>query len=612
MPKSTAVVNPNLGLYLDRPAIAIPPGGLQDGMNFRVQQGKLNNLNLGWSNFSTFILNGAVTLIATFHLRTGTDVLIFGTPTDLYKYSTSGGGSVVYITPIYNSTGTTASASGTAVTGFAGGGAPAWNTGSPTNVRAGDEINFTGAAVTDPAATWFKILSVNSDTSLTLTSSAGSIAAHTYTIRNKFQGTAANIWTYDVFVNAQPSSEDRIYLTNGVDPVIMWNGITAQVTVLNINSQRIICQTLVVYKNMLILGNIIQSGVLKPTDMMSSDPGSPEVFNSGLAGQFKVSGLTAPITLLTRIGDYLTIYFKNNIIVANFVGDPLIFIFRNSDAGKGSASVRGVAQYPSHHDFIGADTMYRFDGANVNPINNHVWREAIRISDPVRNTQIFNHLDEARGDYIWAFPLNSDPNAGTVTAPPTTAFVEHYLEQVPQGSPMPYSKRSFPFTAEGTFQRQTTLTWDQLTNAWNTYNFKWNDQFFTASFPLSLVGDANGIVWILNGAQDAGGIALSSFVTFGRRAVIDGNNRGLVTRVVPFAATFSSPLTVTASFADFAMGSPTITQTATFAQNTIEGSYFAPIYRVGRYVAVTFSTTGLNAPYEISGYDVNVMPGGLR
>lgn len=606
MPKSTAIVNPNLGLYLDRPPIALPEGALQDGMNFRVQQGRLNNLNLGWAAFAPFTLNGAVTLIATFHLRTGTDVLIFGTPTDLYKYSTSGGGTVAYITPIY-ATGT-ASASGTAVTGIGS----LWNTGSPTNVMAGDEINFTGNNVTNPGATWFKILSVNSDTSLTLTSSAGVIGAHTYTIRQKFAGTAANAWTYDVFVNAQPASEDRIYMTNGVDPVIRWNGSDAQVTVLNINSQSIIAQTLVVYKNMLVLGNITQSGTLKPTDLMSSDPGSPEVFNSGLAGQFKVSGTTDSITRLARIGDYLVIYFKSNIIIANFVGDPLIFIFRNSDAGKGTSSVRGIAQYPSHHEFIGPDTLYTFDGANVNPISNHVWREAIRTSDPVRNTQIFTHLDEARGDYIWAFPLNTDPGAGTTIAPSVIAYVEHYLEKVPQGAERPHSRRAFPFTSEGTYLRQTTLTWDQLTNAWNTYNFKWNDQFFAASFPLSLVGDANGKVWILNEAQDANGMALPSFVKFGRRALIDGMNRALLTRVYPFNAQYSNPLQVTANLADFAHGPATIITTINYDQSMPEGLYFASVFRAGRYVDIQFGSAGPNQPYELAGFDLGVSPGGTR
>ena len=71
MPKSTAVVNPNLGLYLDRAPIALNPQMLQDGMNFRVKQGKLQNLNLGWSRFGTFQLNGPTMMIADFKLRSG-------------------------------------------------------------------------------------------------------------------------------------------------------------------------------------------------------------------------------------------------------------------------------------------------------------------------------------------------------------------------------------------------------------------------------------------------------------------------------------------------------------------------------------------------------------
>lgn len=606
MPKSTATINPNLGLYLDRPPIAIPQGGLQDGMNFRVQQGKLNNLNLGWSSFAPFTLNGSITLIASLHLRSGTDILIFGTGTDLYKYSTASGGSVTYITPIYN-TGT-ASTSGTAVTGIG----TAWNTGSPKNVRVGDEISFGSNAVVSPSSTWYKVLTVNNDLSLTLTTSAGVIGAGAYTIRHKFQATAANPWQYDVFVNAQPASEDRIYFTNGVDPVVRWNGTDAQVTVLNINSQSIVCQTLVVYKNMLIIANVTQSGTIKPTDLLNSDAGFPEVFNAGLAAQFKVSGTTDQIVKLLKLGDYLVIYFKTNIVLSNFVGSPLIFVFRNSDSGKGVASPRAIAQYPNYHEFLGADTLYSFDGASARPVSNHVWREVIRTEDPARISMVFTLLDEARGDYIWSVPLTSDAGVGTITSPPEVAYVEHYLEKVPQGSERPHSKRFFPFTSSGSYMRQTTLTWDQLTNAWSTYNFKWNDQFFAASFPFSIVGDANGKVWILNGSQDANGVALNSFVKFGRRAVIDGMNRGIVTRVYPFATRFSTPLNVTANLMDFAQGPATIITTVSYDQTLVEGLFFSSIFRAGRYVDVQFGTSGPAQPYEIAGYDLAVQPGGLR
>lgn len=615
MPKSTAVINPNLGLYIDRPPIAVPPGGLQDGLNFRIQEGRLNNLNLGWSAFGPFTLNGAVTLIATIHLAAGSDILIFGTPKDLYKYSTSGGGTVTYLTPAYT-TGT-ASASGTAVTGIG----TLWNTGAGAfvNAKAGDEISFTSGQVS-PSATWFTIQTVNSDTSITLTATAGSIGAGAYTIRQKFTGTAATPWTYDVFVNAQPSATNRIYLTNGVDPVIEWDGVAVTVTRLNLNSQAIVCQTLTVYKNTLWLGNVIQSGTLKPTDLLSSDVGSPEVFNSGLASQFKVSGLTDRIVRLARLGDYLVIYLQKIVILASYVGSPLVVTFRVVADAKGCVSTRGVALYPSYHEFVGQDNLYLFDGSNVRPMSNHVWREVIRTEDPVRAGLVFTILDESRGDYIWSVPLTSDTGAGTITSPPSVAFVEHYLETLNEagfqllGSTRPHSKRAFPFTSAGNYLQQNIITWDQLTNAWQTYNFKWNDQFFAAQFPLTIVGDAAGKVWILNGSQDANGAALpgGSFVTFGRRAVIDGKNRGVVTRVYPYLTRFASALNVTAGLADFAMGTPSISQTVIYDQTLPEGLYFAPIYRAGRYLDLTLGTTLAGRPWEVSGYDIEVKPGGLR
>lgn len=201
MPKSTAVVKPNLGLYLDRPAIALPPGALQDGLNFRIKLGNLNNLNLGWALWNSVQLNGPCTLLVNFTNSAGASVLILGTPTDLYRFDT-GQKRVFYISPTYT-TGT-ASASGTAVTGNS----TAWNT-TPAgdtwaNAKAGDQISW--ATGNDPQAQWYTIQTVNSATSITLTSSAGSIGLSAYAIRRRFTGEEfVNPWQSDYFINAAPS-----------------------------------------------------------------------------------------------------------------------------------------------------------------------------------------------------------------------------------------------------------------------------------------------------------------------------------------------------------------------------------------------------------------------
>ena len=91
--KSNAVVRPNKGLFLDRAALNVPNGGLSAGENFRIQNGALSNLNLGWVKFpddaSGIVLSASTrsgitaspcTLVGNFLLRSGSQKLLFGTP----------------------------------------------------------------------------------------------------------------------------------------------------------------------------------------------------------------------------------------------------------------------------------------------------------------------------------------------------------------------------------------------------------------------------------------------------------------------------------------------------------------------------------------------------
>lgn len=597
---ASSVVNPNLGLYLDRPPIALTGRMLQDGYNFRVQNGKLSNLNLGWTRFGSFTLNGSVLLIFDFLRRDGTDILVFGTKTDLYKYNTGGGGSVSYITPIY-ATGT-ASVSGTAVTGI--------GTDWDPNVKAGDEISFGSANRVDPTATWFTILTRNTDTSLTLTSSAGVIGAGVYTIRKKFTGAEIDTWIPEVFVNAQPANADELWLTNGVDDIVKWDGVTSQVVAQTAFGFQ--AKTLSVYQNMMIFGNLIQGGTAKPTDIINSDVGQPGVVSGGLSEQFKVHGGVDEIEVLEPLGDGLAIYSKATVTVAQFVGDPLVFVFRNAITGTGAISRRAVANFGNYHEFLGRGSQFIFDGATVKEIGKQAFREALRAQDPVRTRDIYHHFDEENGDLVWSIPATTDPGAGTAASAPARAFVEHWLEEVGPNIPNPVSLRAFPFTATGYYARTSGLTWADLTGLWSTLNFRWNDQFFFASFPLNMAGDTSGKLYTFGTSQNADGAALASYVRFGRKAISDGRMRGMVRRVYPFVTAFSTTLDVTTRLTDNAMGPITITQTDSFDQTLPEGGHFVSPFRRGRFVENQFGTAGPGQPWELSGYDMDLTSGGKR
>lgn len=599
--KSTAVLLPNLGLYYDRSRLALNARMLSDGLNFRVKEGRLSNLNMGWSRFGSFVLNGPVTMIRNFLKRDATEQLVFATLTDIYKYVNDS--TVVYLTPRYQ-TGTVARTGNTV-------------TGTGTNfttagIKIGDEIHFGAIDFTNPSGSWDTITNVGGTTTLTTTGSGTVVALTTFTIRKKFTGHIADIWQNAIFVNASPSNSDELWITNGVDSIVRWNGTDTQVEVMS--ALGFTAKALAVYSNMMIFLNLVQSGTAKPTDMINSNPGEPQNVSSGLSEQFKVHGNVDAILRAEVIGDNLAIYSYSSegaITLAQFVGDPLVFAFRQVTKGVGPVGGRAIANFGNYHEIIATDGQYFFDGATVKMIGKHVWREILRQQDPSRISFSYSHFDEENGDLIWVIPLTSDPNAAT-TGGPASAFTEHYIEEPGSNLPSPYSKRSFPFTTTGYFRRQTGLTWDQLTSTWDTYNFRWNDRFFFSAFPLNLGGSDVGKIYTINTSQNADGVALNSFVRFGRRAVSDGRMRGLLTRVYPFAQTLGNLVNVTIRMSDSADGEPIITDTQSFDQLQPEGGHFTVHYRRGRFYEVEFGSPGPSAPWELSGYDTDIRRGGKR
>lgn len=599
-----SIINPGLGLYLGQAPLATPERALQDGLNFRIKQGKMTNRNLGWTRFSeNWALNGPVVLIDNFFPRGATEHLLFASPTDIYRYN-SVLDEVVFLTPrVENGT---ASASGTTVTGTG----TTWQT---DGVKPGDEIHFGTAGQTDPTVTWFIIATVDSETQLTLTEDAGVIADGPYTIRRLFTGQVDNLWSFDTFVNDGATGDDLWLATNGVDDVVSWDGAADQVTLHP--ELGFVAQVITVYFNMAIYGNVAVGGDDFPTSIINSDPGFP--LNAGstggpLSGQFQVHDGTDGIENLIPLGENLVIYSSRHVTLSQFVGnEDLVFIFRQAIEGIGALGHNAIADFGDFHTFISADGQYEFDGVTVNETSSHVWRDVIRQTDPLRRFRIYGHFDEENGDLIWSVPLTTDDGSGTVDAPPEFAFPEHYLEDVPPGFDPPYSKRFFPFLVTGYFERAEGLRWQDLTQEWQETNFSWNDQFFAAAFPQNLGGDENGIIWLLNENQTAGGTLLNSFVRFGRVALGTGRERGLLARVYPFAELASSgDLIVRVRISDHAAGPSDLAAEILFDQDLIEGGHFVSPFVAGRYMELEFGSSG--NVWTLQGYDIDVRQGGMR
>lgn len=592
MAKSSAVVSPNMGLYLGRPHLSLHPKMLQDGHNFRIRLGKLNNLNLGWTRFSDFTLNGPVMHLESIALRSGVEHLLMATLKDVYKYDLNTD-SIAFLTPRYV-TGT-ASASGTAVTGVG----TTWS----TNAKAGDFIHFGSNSQTDPNAVWYEIANVGGNTSITLTSSAGTIANGNYTIRKVFTGDINDLWQTAMFYNA-PGNADEWWITNGQDAIMRWNGTNTQLEIL---SMGFTAKTLAVYANSMIFLNLVQSGEIKPADMINSQPGDPKDVAGAASDQYKVHGFSGEVYKALPIGDLLAIYSKNNVTVAQFVGGDLGYVFRQVVSGTGALGPRAIADFGDYHQFVSVDGLYVFDGATIHEVGAHVWRDVLRSQRPSAVKRAFHVFDDFHGELNWSIPLAVDTGDHA-----TIAYVEHFLEDLTSSNiepRPPFSRKDFPFTSAGFFTQQSTLRWSDISETWQELNFRWTDQFFQVSFPILLVGDGNGKVFKLNAAQTADGANMASFIKFGRVALYDGNIRGLLARVYPFVGSITSSLSVTAHMLDYAeIDTPNISDTKTLDHSA--GDRFVTPYHRGRFMELEFGTTG--AAWEMSGYDVEVRPGGRR
>ena len=629
MPPKTsenAVFTPNKGLFLDRSPVSIPSGGLRNGENFRIQAGRLSNINLGHAKFpdssNAIVLSASTrtgfsgspcTLIATFLLRSGSQKLIFGTPLDLFEYD-EGNTKVLYITPTYN-TGTVSLTNGsTAVVGTT----TLWT----ANAKAGDYVFFTSNSQRDLGG-WYKIASITNNTNLVLTQTyAGSTSgSENYIIRKVFTATITDFWRSETFLKAQPGNADLWFATNGVDRVVTWNATDSTVTVTNLPFS--ICKELTVYQNTMIYANLVVSGEARPNSIANSDAATPEDMSSGIAAEFVIHDSASPILAVEPLGDNLVIYGKDFGVLAQLVEGDLGFIFRKVIQGFGPAASRLVTNFGDFHEFVGAGSLYRFDGVSLRSIGEHVWRSVLQAQDLSRIQMAFHHRDDENGDVIWVVPLTGDANTSAQKTP-RTAYMEHFLERISGQRAfeelraeefVPFSRRDFPFTASGFFERSTSLTWATLTEAWETNSLRWNDRFFVAGFPLSLVGDETGNIFILGASQDANGSALASFVRSGDAVIGDGRQRNLVTRVYPFTPEFPASggytLGVTVHVSDTASGATTATDRVGFDM-THAGNHFVSVFRRGRYVDLEFGTAGPQEPWELDGWDIDVRQGGLR
>ena len=610
--RSREVVGPNYGLYLDTPPLMIPPQGMVDCLNVRVKHKRIVRDNLGWSKFpnsdTPLNLDGKpVMLIDRFLLRSGVSRTVMANTTDLFSFDDETG-DLDYITPRYEAGTVDATESSTTITG---------NTTTFTDfVKPGDFIHIGASGETDPAADWYEIEEVDSNTQLTLTEpyTGATDTAISYTIRRTFSGGLEHRFSSETFSDAQAvegSDGDRWYCVNRLDPVVGWDGQSDQAYIPDLGNVDT-CLGLRRFSNILVFIAPTTSGENRQFSIRTSAIGQPENTITLDATELVVHDGNDPVQRAENIGDLIAIYSENSIVLAQFVGPPLMFVFRLASRGHGPISRGAVATFPDFHLFIGRDTQYLFDGSAAQPISMHVWRGLLRTMPPELYDQIYHTFDEHNGELVWSLPAPADPEDG----PCSTAVVQHYLEDV-GNAPSPHTRRTFPFTAAGYYVRppDSQVRFSDLDVPWEEMNVRWTDRYFRSEVPIVLVGDADGNVFTLGGRSTADGDPLYSFARMGRMEVSALDWRAVIRRLYPiieFLDGMTHEVIVRIYGADFADGPATLIHEQALSVGPPGTRFFTVPRKSTKYIEVEFATTQATQYWAILGYAVDAVRGAGR
>jgi hypothetical protein len=616
----------NLGVFLDRPAIHVPKGGMVDCLNVRVKNKNTVNENMGWSTFPLGetpinLDSEQVTLIDQFFTAGGSQTLIFGTTKDLFRFDQINN-VVRYLSPHYDDGTVNAIAAydagndETQITGLT----TLWATAvlSRDNAREGDFIHFGDANYVTQDSSWYEIKTVTSDTVIEVHGDASGESTGAYTIRQCFGGGVFDNWSTETFIEALPFAEDRWYATQGTDPPVFWGGSNVTATRFD---PGFTCRVLRLHKNMLLYGNLLESGQSKPSSIRNSNVANPQDVTTGLASEFIATDAIDGLLEMTPIGDMMTAYHERSINLLQFVGLPFIFVIRTAVPGIGPVGPNAIADFGDYHEFLAADSAYEVNGIGIEEVGSQVFHEVLRRMSPDRILRVHTHIDEESGDSHWIVPQISD-GAADETAGPKIAYTEHYLENASlhgQAGFVPMTIRDLPATATGYFERSTTLTFGDLVVEWQNVNFKWNDRWLETTYPLNLFGTEDGYIYVLGLATDqvvgaSTATAVNSFARFRRWPVIDGDRKGLIRRITPYALERPGAvvdLTVSIYGADAANRSSALLDSQDFALD-YSGNRFKSFRKMTRYTEVQFSTNALGGYFELAGYDVLYQEGAGR
>lgn len=297
---------------------------------------------------SAALLNGAIIARPELIKFDGTRHEVFCTATDIYELDLTNSRYTI-LTPTYT-TGTIEVQAGTP-TKLRGTGT-VWS----SNLKAGDFVKI-GAGSIHTGSTWYKVLSVDSNTLLTMTSSMPTTGAGSaYVARKTFTGGNNDIFDWVQFQDK--SLGETLVMTNGVDKPLYWTGTGQVAAFATLPTGLTAAKYVSVFAERLILGWTVEGGQNQPQRIQATEPADITTWDS-LA--FPIDFVDEPTQIrgLAKLGNYHIVFKESNCYVGTYVGGDFILSYNLSFQCKGVRSAYSIVVRQDYVYYYGTDKKFK-------------------------------------------------------------------------------------------------------------------------------------------------------------------------------------------------------------------------------------------------------------
>ena len=336
---------PNKGLMLSKPEEFLKYNYSVDGSINLEFSNELLQGRLGIVKLNNALLSGPITLIDQYWLDTGTWYLMICTTKDIYKYDFDNSRFDI-LTPLYQTgTITIAAETPTIVTGS--------GTSWASQLIAGGYIKINTGNV-HTGATWYEIQSVDSDTQLTLKTSASASSNSAYVARKIFTGTATDFWKSVIF---EDDNLGKIWIAiNGVNKPVRWDTSGQVIPLATLPTGFTTAKFINVYKDRLFFFWCIVDGNNMPRTGYWSEVANCESWSNLDYIDFLDEDYW--ITNVTNFFDYQIIFRERDAIIGRYIGGDYTFAWEVNSKCGGVWGVNSVVTTQHYIYYWGPDNKF--------------------------------------------------------------------------------------------------------------------------------------------------------------------------------------------------------------------------------------------------------------